>query len=117
MTGPRNANGESSIYKGTDGWWHGRVTIGVKDDGTPDRRHRRGKTRNEVVKKVRKLEKLRDEGSVPKAGQRYRVHEWLTYWVHNIACPPNEGYAKLLLKKYRPVAARKVVSNVSSGLL
>jgi integrase len=89
MTKPKNANGESSIYKGGDGWWHGRVTVGVKDNGKPDRRHRRGKTRTEVVAKVRELEKLRDEGSVPKAGQRYRVHEWLTYWVHNIACPPN----------------------------
>jgi hypothetical protein len=28
-----------------------------------------------------------------------------------------EGYVKPLLKKYRPIAARKVVSDVSSGLL
>jgi integrase len=26
---------------------------------------------------------------VPKAGQRYRVGAWLTYWVENIAAPPN----------------------------
>jgi len=31
----RNANGRSSIYQGTEGW-NGRVTVGVKDDGTPD---------------------------------------------------------------------------------
>jgi integrase len=85
----RNSNGESSIYKGGDGWWHGWVTVGVKDNGKPDRRHRRGQTRTEVAKKVRELEKLRDQGRVPKAGQRYRVREWLTYWVHNIAAPPN----------------------------
>jgi integrase len=87
--GSRNSNGESSIYKGADGWWHGWVTVGVKDNGKPDRRHRRGKTRTEVAAKVRKLQKLRDESRVPKAGQRYRVQEWLTYWVHNIAAPPN----------------------------
>lgn len=26
---------------------------------------------------------------MPKAGQRYRVGAWLTYWVENIAAPPN----------------------------
>jgi integrase len=85
----RNPNGRSSIYQGGDGSWHGRVTVGTKDDGKPDRRHVRGKTKTEVTAKVRKLEKLRDEGRVPKAGQRYRVGAWLTYWVENIAAPPN----------------------------
>ena len=28
----RNANGRSSIYENAEGW-HGRVTVGVKDDG------------------------------------------------------------------------------------
>src|SRR5690348_14939619 len=85
----RNSNGESSIYQGADGFWHGRVTMGTKDDGTPDRRHRSAKTRAGVVKKVRALEKLRDQGNAPKVGQRYRVHAWLTFWIENIAAPPN----------------------------
>ena len=85
----RNANGRSSIYEGGDGWWHGRVTVGIKDDGRPDRRHVMAKTKAGVTAKVRKLEKLRGEGRVPKAGQRYRVETWLTYWVQNIAAPPN----------------------------
>ena len=85
----RSANGRSSIYEGGDGWWHGRVTVGIKDDGRPDRRHVMAKTKAEVTAKVRKLEKLRDQGNIPKAGQRYRVETWLTYWVHNVAAPPN----------------------------
>jgi len=84
----RNANGRSSIYENPEGW-HGRVTVGVKDDGRPDRRHVRGKTKAEVTAKVRKLEKQRDERRVPKAGQRWRVAAWLTFWVDNIAAPPN----------------------------
>ncbi len=84
----RNANGRSSIYENAEGW-HGRVTVGVKDDGRPDRRHVRGKTKAEVTTKVRKLEKLRDERRVPKAGQRWTVATWLTYWIENIAVPPN----------------------------
>jgi integrase len=85
----RNSNGRSSIYEGSDGWWHGRVTVGIKDDGKPDRRHVMAKTKAEVTSKVRKLEKLRDQGRVPKAGQRWRVAAWLMFWLANIACPPN----------------------------
>jgi integrase len=85
----RNSNGRSSIYEGSDRWWHGRVTVGIKDDGKPDRRHVMAKTKTEVTTKVRRLEKLRDEGRVPKAGQRWRVTAWLTFWLENIACPPN----------------------------
>ena len=85
----RNANGRSSIYEGGDGWWHGRVTVGIKDDGKPDRRHVMAKTKTEVTAKVRKFEKLRDQGRVPKAGQRWRTAAWLTFWLENIVCPPN----------------------------
>ena len=48
MTEPskgRASNGASSIYRGKDGDWHGRVTMGARDDGRPDRRHVRAKTR------------------------------------------------------------------------
>ena len=31
--GTRAPNGASSIYLGKDGRWHGRVTVGVRDDG------------------------------------------------------------------------------------
>ena len=85
----RNSNGRSSIYEGSDGWWHGRVTVGIKDDGKSDRRHVMAKTKAEVTAKVRNLEKLRDQGRVPKAGQRWRVGAWLRFWLENIACPPN----------------------------
>jgi hypothetical protein len=29
----RKPNGASTIYEGADGYWHGRVTVGVRDDG------------------------------------------------------------------------------------
>ncbi|WP_441251479.1 tyrosine-type recombinase/integrase [Kitasatospora sp. McL0602] len=81
----RQPNGGSSIYQDKDGKWHGRVTVGVKDDGSPDRRHVRGKTRAEVTKKVRDLERQRDGGNVRKAGKSWTVASWLTHWVENIA--------------------------------
>ncbi|MFD7645619.1 tyrosine-type recombinase/integrase [Kitasatospora sp. NPDC059795] len=84
MANTRKPNGDSTIYEGNDGRWHGRVTVGVKDDGTPDRRHVGAKTRAEVTAKVRKLEKLRDDGTVPKAGQKWTVGKWLTHWIKEI---------------------------------
>ncbi|MFE9172002.1 tyrosine-type recombinase/integrase [Streptomyces kebangsaanensis] len=84
---PRQPNGASSIYLGKDGRWHGRVTVGVKDDGTPDRRHVSRKTRAEVTKVVRELERQRDSTGVRKAGQTWTVQTWLTHWVENIAAP------------------------------
>ncbi|MEV7197152.1 site-specific integrase [Streptomyces sp. NPDC093510] len=90
MTNPtksRQPNGASSIFQGTDGRWHGYVTVGVKDDGTPDRRHTSRKTRTAVTKAVRDLEKQRDSTGVRKAGQTWTVKTWLTHWVENIAAP------------------------------
>ena len=87
MTTSRQPNGASSIFRGTDGRWHGYVTVGVKDDGTPDRRHIGRKTRPEVTKAVRELEKQRDSTGVRKAGQTWTVKTWLTHWVENIAAP------------------------------
>ncbi|MFC9652356.1 tyrosine-type recombinase/integrase [Streptomyces sp. NPDC056937] len=85
MAKSRQPNGASSIYLGNDGKWHGYVTVGVKDDGRPDRRHVKRKTRTDATKAVRELERKRDSGSVPKAGQTWTVESWLTHWVENIA--------------------------------
>lgn len=84
----RNANGGSSIHKGSDGSWHGWVSVGTKDNGRPDRRHVRGKTKTEVAAKVRKLERERDEGKLRKAGQTWTVAQWLTHWLETIVAPP-----------------------------
>lgn len=82
---PRKPNMESSVYFGADGWWHGRVTMGVKNDGSPDRRHRRGKTETEVRRKVRALEALRDKGRAPKAGRKPTVAQWMETYLTEIA--------------------------------
>jgi integrase len=81
----RQPNGRSSIYQGKDGKWHGRVTVGVRDDGRPDRRHVERKTKAEVAAAVRELEKQRDAKTVRKPGRAWTVQGWLTHWVENIA--------------------------------
>ncbi|MEV0039341.1 tyrosine-type recombinase/integrase [Streptomyces sp. NPDC050804] len=81
----RNPNMESSIYLGGDGRWHGRVTMGVKNDGSPDRRHRSATTEPEVKRKVRELEKQRDKGRAPAAGRKPTVEGWMTTYLTTIA--------------------------------
>ncbi|MFG2234939.1 tyrosine-type recombinase/integrase [Streptomyces sp. NPDC048723] len=81
----RQPNGRSSIYLGRDGKWHGRVTVGVRDDGTPDRRHVERKTRAEVTDAVRELEKQREVKAVRKPGKAMTVKAWLTHWIENVA--------------------------------
>ncbi|MDK1475408.1 site-specific integrase [Streptomyces sp. 549] len=81
----RQPNGRSSVYLGKDGRWHGRVTVGIRDDGRPDRRHVERKTKAEVTKAVRELEKQRDTGKLRKPGKRWTVADWLTHWVETIA--------------------------------
>jgi integrase len=81
----RKPNRRSSIYLGSDGWWHGWVTVGVKDDGSPDRRHRKGRTEAEVTRKVQELERQRDSGRLSKAGSKLTVGQWLETWLTTVA--------------------------------
>lgn len=85
--GSRNPNRASTVYLGSDGSWHGRVTVGFADDGSLDRRHVRGQSKGVVVQKVRDLEKPRDQGRVSRVGQRWTVASWLEHWLENIARP------------------------------
>ncbi|MFG3051383.1 tyrosine-type recombinase/integrase [Kitasatospora sp. NPDC048239] len=84
----KRPDGTSSIYFGSDGYWHGRVTVGVRDDGKPDRRHVMSKVSEaEVIRKVRELEKQRDAGKVRKPGKPWTLKAWLLHWVEEIAKP------------------------------
>jgi integrase len=83
--GTRAPNMAASVYRGKDGRWHGRVTMGVRDDGTPDRRHVSARTEAEVRQKVRALERDRDAGRVRRPGRAWTVEAWLAHWVENIA--------------------------------
>lgn len=81
----RQPNGTSSVYEGKDGYWHGRVTVGVRDDGKPDRRHVMRKSKADAIRAVRKLERDRDSATVQAPGRVGTVGEWLEHWVENIA--------------------------------
>jgi integrase len=61
--------------------------MGVRDDGSPDRRHVKRSSEAEIIDAVRRLESERESGNVRKPGRAWTVEKWLTYWVENIAAP------------------------------
>lgn len=104
----RAGNRQSSIYLGRDGHWHGRGTVGRKDDGSEGRRHVMSKSKATVVAKVRALERLRDEARVPKAGRAWTVEKWLLHWLEEIARPnirdsSYQAYRTAITKHLLPV--------------
>src|ERR687893_1504123 len=80
----RASNGESTIYKGADGRWHGYVSVGFTLDGKLDRRHVSSKNRGVLVAKVRELERKRDSGTVGETSTP-TVAWWLEHWLTTIA--------------------------------
>jgi hypothetical protein len=94
-------NRRSSIYESPrgSGKWHGWVWLGIKENGTPDRRHRRGPSRAEVTAAVRKLERDRDAGKVGRAGfSRVTVAQWGQQWLQIVA---DRGRADSTIARYR----------------
>lgn len=83
----RQPNGRATIYFGADGRWHGRVSVGVRHDGRPDRRHVSALTKAEVAAKVRQLEKRYAEATLTAAGERWTVEAWLVHWLEEIVGP------------------------------
>lgn len=113
----RAANGRSSIYQGKDGSWHGRVTMGIREDGRLDRRHVRATTKAEITKKVRALERMREDHTIPTVGERWTVRQWLEHWLVEIAQPalrPNawDAYRFAVRKHALPVIGSRRLADL-----
>ncbi|MDR7304715.1 tyrosine-type recombinase/integrase, partial [Haloactinomyces albus] len=111
----RAPNGAGSIYYSeADGKWHGRITVGVRDDGRPDRRHVKRKTEGEVVDALQELEQQRRAGTVRKPGKPWTVEAWLKHWVENIAAPSIRYKA---LEGYRTAVYRHLIPGIGAHRL
>jgi integrase len=96
----RRGNGESTCYLGSDGRWHGRVSVGRKADGSPDRRHVSGRDQDTVLGKIEKLEALRDAGKVVLPSRVPTVARWMRTWLDTIA--PRTAQHSTVEEIYRP---------------
>ena len=83
---PRAAAADSATtrYRGADGRWHARVTVGRRLDGERDRRHLSRTTKRELDAAVRELENARDSGQRPWLLDGVTVEDWLEHWLEEI---------------------------------
>jgi integrase len=114
--GNRKPNLRSSIYLSqADGRWHGWVTVGIKDDGSADRRHRSASTELGVTNKVRELERKRDTGLPGKAGKALTIADWFQAWLTTIA--PRTVSQRTLDSTYEPKVRRWIVPQLGKHRL
>jgi integrase len=116
----RSSNQRSSIFfSEKDGLWHGWVSMGVRNDGQPDRRHRQGRTRAQVTAKVRQLEAQRDAGRPLRPGRAPTLNEWLaTYFDTVCENLVNSGtMAPRTLEDYRSKARLWIAPSLGSHRL
>jgi integrase len=111
----KTPNVQSTIYYGADGSWHGWVTVGIKNDGSPDRRHRMGKSEPDVIRKVAELERKRDQGSAGKPGRAPTVADWLDTWLTTIA--PRTVSQSTLDSTYEPKVRRWIIPQLGKHRL
>jgi integrase len=83
------------------------VTVGVRPDGRPDRRHREGKTEAEVTRKVRELEAKRDAGKTSRPGRVPTVAQWMRSYLADIA--PLRVSQGTIDSTYRPKIERWII--------
>ena len=76
-----------SINKDQSGRWHGATCPGLANHGRRDRCHVSGRRRDDVQRKVRELERRRDEGVGSVTGRQVTVDSWLQHWLDTIAAP------------------------------
>lgn len=74
----------SSLYRGADGNWHARVTMGRRPDGTTERRHVQRRTKAELREVVRELERSRDSGDYVWTTDDLTLASWLEHWLDNV---------------------------------
>lgn len=79
---PRRGRGEGGIWKRADGRWQGRLELGYSDG---KRKHKDiyGRTRAEVVVKLRKIHQTVDRGQ-PLVDERRRLGDYLEVWLEEV---------------------------------
>lgn len=107
MPRSRRRNGESTCYLGSDGRWHGRVKVGLKLDGSPDRRHVSSRDRDIVLEKIARLQAFRDAGQVVAPRRVPTVAQWMRTWLDTIA--PRTAEQSTVDEIYRPKVERWVI--------
>lgn len=101
---------KTSIYEGADGYWHAKVPVGRRDDGTIDRAHLKARTEAEIEAAVALLKAGQapaESPAVPKAPHEVTLAEWVDRWLNERL--PLEGRAHKTIYGYRSDLGRHVL--------
>jgi integrase len=106
----RRPNGSSSIFLGSDGRWHGWVTMGSSSGAVRNRRHVSGSTRGAVAAKVRDLEHEREARDAI-AEPSMTLSTWLEHWLANVAAV---RVRPRTLERYQSIVRRHIMPSIGS---
>jgi len=113
-------NGEGSIYqRSSDGRWIGALTIGYSSNGRLLRKTVSAKTRSEVVRKLKSLQRQFDEG-LPLPDATLTVAQLLNSWYsdvlrHQVAPSASSNYKSVADCHIIPVLGRKLVVKLTTA--
>lgn len=99
----RKKNGEGSIYQLANGKWTGKLQIGRKPDGKPNRKTFSGKTEAEVRKKIKEFNKNIDKylaENVPSLSFEEYINKWLYTYKKNNLKPSSFDRLESTIKSY-----------------
>lgn len=74
----------STLYRGADGHWHARVTMGRRPDGSTERKHVQRRSKAELRDAVRDLERRRDAGTYVWTRDDVTLGQWLEHWLESV---------------------------------
>lgn len=74
-----------SRYKGQDGRWHAKITIGRHPDGSAVRKHLSRATRAELEDALKEIERRRDFGQDVASDTDPLLAKWIEHWLSTIA--------------------------------
>ena len=104
-------NGEGSIYqRASDGRWLGAISVGRDDRGRLLRKVVSAKTRGEVVRKLRKLQRDLDDG-LPAPDTKMTVAQLLTQWHDDVL---RHQVAPSAVVSYWTVARHHIIPSLGS---
>ncbi len=119
MAGSRG-NGEGSIYqRSSDGRWLGVLTLGYGPNGKLLRKTVSAKTRGEVAKKLKVLQRHLDDG-IPLPDATLTVAQLFNSWYedvlrHQVAPSASSNYKRIFDHHIIPTLGRKTVANLSAA--
>ncbi|PPK92517.1 integrase-like protein [Kineococcus xinjiangensis] len=101
----KRANGEGTVYQRKDGRWEAAIYVPVEGGGRR-RRSLYGKTRREVMEKLREAASRMDRG-LPAVDSSTRMDAYLSHWLQDVARPnlrakTVEGYEAAIRRHLTP---------------